>query len=164
MRLLRLSLWFALLAVGLAGCIPSQKNVQQDVDEAAERQAPETLEQWAIAAESGKVQAGWIESFEDPVLVDLVIEAQANNRDIAAAAANVDRAWALARQAGAALAPNVNVTAGATRTGVMDSSRPDSTNLSLGAQATWELDVWGRLRSAQRAATASAQAVAADFR
>ncbi|MGI9293927.1 MAG: efflux transporter outer membrane subunit [Pseudomonadales bacterium] len=164
MKLLRLLISIVLLAVGLAACFPSQEVLQRDVDEATTQQVPESPEQWVQAADSNTVQAGWIESFNDPVLVELVIEAQANNRDLAAAVANVDRAWALARQAGAALRPNVDVTAGAVRTGSLESSRLASTNLSLGAQASWELDVWGRLRSGQRAAVASAEAVAADFR
>ena len=167
MQAVKLSLSIAFLAVWLAGCgsiAPSQKQVERDVTEAVQQQAPEAPTQWQMAADSGAVQAGWIESFNDPVLTGLVIEAQANNRDLAAATANVDRAWALARQAGAALAPDVALTGGAARSGVADSSGPTITNLQLGAQVTWEIDVWGRLRSGQSAAVASAQAVEADFR
>ena len=166
MQIPRLSLAIAVLAGALAGCgvTPTQEEVEQEVSQATQEQAPETPAQWVMAAESGAVQAGWIESFNDPALTALVIEAQANNRDLAATAANVDRAWALARQAGAALAPDVSLTAGGARTGGFDSSRPTTSNLSLGAQVSWEADVWGRLRSGQRSAVASAQAVEADFR
>jgi NodT family efflux transporter outer membrane factor (OMF) lipoprotein len=167
MQTVRLSLSVAFLAVWLWGCgsiAPSQKQVEQDVAEAVQQQAPAAPTQWQMAADSGAVQAGWIESFNDPALTALVIEAQANNRDIAAAAANVDRAWALARQAGAALMPDVGLTAGAARSGVAGSSGPTTTNLSLGLQVSWEVDVWGRLRSGQQAAVAGAQAVEADYR
>ena len=163
----KLSLSIAFLVVWLAGCgsiAPSQKQVERDVTEAVQQQAPAAPTQWQMAADSGAVQVGWIESFNDPLLTGLVIEAQAKNRDLAAAAANVDRAWALARQAGAALTPDVNLTGGAARSGVADSSGPTATNLRLGAQVTWEADVWGRLRSGQRTAVAGAQAVEADFR
>ena len=154
------------LALALAGCgvAPTQEEVEQDVDQAVQSQAPAVPEQWSKAADSGTSQAGWIESFNDPALTALVIEAQSNNRDLVAAAANVDRAWSFARQAGAALKPDVSLTATGARTGSVESSRPDATNLSLGAQVSWEADVWGRLRSGQRAALASAQAVEADFR
>ena len=163
----KLSLSIAFLAVWLAGCgsiAPSQKQVDRNVTEAVQQQAPATPTQWQSAADSGTVQAGWIESFNDSALTALVIEAQENNRDLAAAAANVDRAWALARQAGAALKPSVGLTGDAARTGVADSSRPTTANLSLGVQVAWEADVWGRLRSGQLAAVAGAQAVEADFR
>ena len=153
-----------IVAGGLVGCGVSQEQVERDVEQAVGQETPGTPEQWALAADSGAVQAGWIESFDDPALTALVIEAQANNRDLAAAAANVDRAWALARQAGAILAPNIGVTAGAARSGSGDDSVPTSSNVTLGAQVSWEVDVWGRLRSGQRAAVAGAQAVEADFR
>ncbi|MGI9265314.1 MAG: efflux transporter outer membrane subunit [Gammaproteobacteria bacterium] len=146
------------------GVTPSQEQVERDVDQAAQQQVPETPTQWQMASESGEVQAGWIESFNDPELTTLVIEAQSNNRDLAAAAANVDRAWALARRAGASLSPSVGLTGGVARTGSPSGSVPTSSNLTLGAQVSWEADVWGRLRSGRSAAVAGAQAVEADFR
>ena len=154
------------LAVALAACggAPTQEQIEQGVDQAAQSQAPTVPKQWGTAADSGTVQAGWIESFNDQALMALVIEAQKNNRDLLAAAANVDRAYSLARQAGAALKPEVSLAAAGARTGSVESSRPDATNLSLGAQVSWEADVWGRLRSGERAAVAGAQAVEADFR
>jgi NodT family efflux transporter outer membrane factor (OMF) lipoprotein len=162
----RPTLSVAVLAIVFAGCAtaPSQEQVEQDVERATQSQAPAAPANWGTAAESGTVQAGWIESFNDTMLEALVIEAQSNNRDLATAAANVDRAWALARQAGAALSPDVSLTAAGARTGGADGSRPSTTNLSLGAQVSWEADVWGRLRSGQRGAVASAQAAEADFR
>ena len=154
-----------LVAGGLTACVtPSNEQVESEVSQAAEQRVPETPPEWLMVAESGEVQAGWVESFNDPELTALVIEAQENNRELAAAATNVDRAWALARQAGAALVPSVGITGGAARAGSLDSTLPTSTNLTLGAQVSWELDVWGRIRSGQRAAIAGAQAVEADFR
>lgn len=152
----------ALLFVALTGCggMPAQDAVEQ----ATQEQAPPVPAQWSTETDSGTVQAGWIASFNDPVLTALVIEAQNNNRDLAAAAANVDRAWSFARQAGASLKPELSLNATGTRSGNLDSSRLDTTSLGLGAQVSWEADVWGRLRSGQLAAIASAQAVEADYR
>ena len=157
---------FVSLALVLAGCgtAPSQEQVEQEVDEAAQQQAPAAPAAWASAAESGTVQTGWIESFNDPALTALVIEAQTNNRELVAAAANVDRSWALARQAGAALTPDVSLSVGGSGSGVVDSGSATTSSLSLGAQVSWEADVWGRLRSGQAGAVASAQAAEADLR
>ena len=162
----RLSFPLVLMTAALAACgvTPPQEQVERDVNQAARQQVAEVPEQWQMAAESGAVQAGWVESFNDPELTALVIEAQANNRDLAAAAANVDRAWSLARRAGAALSPNLGVTGGAAGAGSPSGSVPTSSNLSLGAQVSWEADVWGRLRSGQRTVVAGAQAAEADFR
>ena len=116
----RVSTTIALVAGVLVGCgsvAPSAEQVERDVGEAVQQQPPETPTEWQMAADSGTVQAGWIESFNDSALTELVVEAQANNRELVAAAANVDRAWALARQAGAALKPDVSLTAGAARSG-----------------------------------------------
>ncbi|MGI9203157.1 MAG: efflux transporter outer membrane subunit [Woeseiaceae bacterium] len=165
MRTPKLLLWLIAAGITLTGCYtaPPRDEVEQEVSEAVRQQPPETPEQWALA-DAGTVQAGWIESFNDPVLTALVLEAQANNRDLAAAAANVDRAWALARQAGAALVPDVSLGRSAVRSGGFDDSRPTVTTLNVAAQVSWEADVWGRVRSSQRSAVAGAQAVAADFR
>lgn len=155
-----------LLAIVLAGCAaaPSTEQVEQDVDAAVQQQVPLAPTEWNALAKSGTVQAGWIESFNDPVLTALVIEAQANNSDLAAAAANVDRSWALARQAGAALTPDVSLSAAGARSGIADSNGSATTSMNLGVQVSWEADVWGRLRSGQAVAVASAQAAEADFR
>ncbi len=147
----------------LAGCVtPSAEQVERDVAESAREQVPETPDETGVVSEP--VEDGWIASFNDDALIALVIEAQENNRDLAAAAANVDRAWALARQAGAALVPDVSITGSGARTGGLSSGQPTTTQLGLGAQVSWEVDVWGRLRSGRRGAVASAEAVAADFR
>ncbi|MEO1325757.1 MAG: TolC family protein [Pseudomonadota bacterium] len=148
----------------VAGCVtPSNETVERQVDDAAAEQVPDTPSAWSMAAESGAVQTGWIKSFNDSALTALVIEAQSNNRSLAAAAANVERAQALARQAGAALVPEVGVTGGGARGGVASTSQTNASNYSLGTQVSWELDLWGRVRSGNRAAAASAQAAQADL-
>lgn len=154
------------LVVGLAACgvTPSTEQVESDVTQAAQAQVPKSPEGIGRDAGAQVIQVGWVETFNDAELSALVEEAQENNRNLAAAAANVDRAWALARQAGAALVPDVSISGSAARTGGINGNRPTTTNLSLGAQVSWEADVWGRLRSGQRGAIASAQAVEADYR
>jgi len=165
MRITRFGLPFAITAGLLTGCgvAPSREAIEADVDQAVELESPATPASWGTDSGTGAVQVGWIDSFNDPALTNLVVEAQSNNRDLAAAAANVDRAWALARRAGAALSPDVGISAGAGRTGSVDSSAA-ATDLSLGLQISWEADLWGRVRAGQSGAVASAQAREADFR
>jgi NodT family efflux transporter outer membrane factor (OMF) lipoprotein len=122
----------------------------------------------AIAAATDR----WWTGFGDPTLDRLVDDALVQNLDIAAAAARVDQARAVARAAGAALLPEVDLGASAEqdrqslRTPVGSVSNqlglPRSYSLyQLGPQASWELDLFGRLRrfpTAARADRASAEA------
>lgn len=117
---------------------------------------------FASPADSGTVQDGWLASFQDPVLDTLVAEALEHNRDFAAARARLDQAAAQARQAGADLKPQVGYSVGASSAGTTDSSAHTD---KMGASLTlsWELDVWGRLSSAQAAAQESFASRAADL-
>ena len=107
---------------------------------------------------SGTVAAGWLAGFGDPALDALVAEAQAYNADLAIASARVEQAAASVRIAGAALLPAVGAFA---RGGTKLSG--DLSGLSgVGVTASWELDVWGRVRYGRRAALGTYESVQAD--
>lgn len=160
-RLLSIVLTVSLLT---ACAQPTREEIEADVGTAVEAETPAVPESFSTPASAADVQVGWIESFNDPALVKLVKEAQANNKNLRAAAADIERARALARQAGAALAPEVNLTAGAARSGSPGDATRTTSDLSVGVEVSWELDVWGRLAAGARAALASVQAVEADYR
>ncbi len=149
------------IALSLGAC--ASITSREEAGAAARASLPETPEAWAAAQEKlGDVEVGWIAAFNDPTLSALVDEAQTNNKNLQIAAANVERSRALARQAGAALKPNVGLNIGASEGGVLDPGG-SSTQLSAGLQLNWELDVWGRIRSGQQAAAASAESAQADY-
>ena len=130
--------------------------------ETARASLPDTPDVWSSAVENvGDVQIGWIDEIGDPVLSQLVAEAQQNNKDLQIAAANVERSWALAGQAGAGLSPAVSLSSGADRSGNADGL--SSAGYNVGVQASWELDVWGRIRAGNQAAVLSAQSAESDF-
>jgi multidrug efflux system outer membrane protein len=109
------------------------------------------------------VLADWWILFNDSVLNDLVANAQKNNADIQIAVARLGQAQALARQAGAALYPTLNLTASGTRASTGTSVSPSGVGLQtntaqLGLVTAYELDVWGRVRRNIEAATAVATA------
>lgn len=120
---------------------------------------PSAESRWAGVI-SGDVIPGWLSTFNDDKLEALVIEALKNNRSLAAAAANLEVAENLAKQAGAQLAPAVNIGGGGQST-----MRKGSTSNLGGASlnVTWELDIWGRLGAAASAAEESYKASEADF-
>jgi len=101
----------------------------------------------------------WVLTFNNNELNVLVAEALAYNPDLAVAASRVEQARLYARQAGAALWPSAQAMA---RGGGQMS---DGSGLTGGAiSATWELDLWGRVRYGKAAAAAGATSTEADFR
>lgn len=101
------------------------------------------------AAGQAKLPVRWWRALGDPELDRLVGLALAGNLDLRAAWARLDQAHATARKAGAGLYPQINGEAGASGT---HSKAGNSASFTLGVAATYELDLWGRVRSAQNAA------------
>jgi multidrug efflux system outer membrane protein len=100
----------------------------------------------------------WWQVFHDESLAALIGEALANNHDLAIAIARVEEARATAGVARADYAPAISGTASATRS---QSSRasvafgPQFTSAySAALSASWELDLWGRVRRGAEAAFA----------
>ncbi len=159
---------FALIATVAAGAVLSScASVRPANDELAgelsAQSVPVTPDHWTSVRERvGEVQVGWIDAFEDPVLTELVAEAQENNRSLRAAAASVRRANAVARQAGAPLLPSVDGSGGASRTEIVDGPGSNS-NFNVGLQVSYEIDLWNRIEAGEAAAIASAQAAEADY-
>ena len=151
------------LALVLVGCdsIASKEKTDAEVAAALGEETKVTAEEWQMPSDPSEVEVDWLASFNDPILETLVDEAQANNKDLQAASANVQRARALAIQAGAALSPNVGLTTGGGGSGNMEGT--STSDYSVGLQVSWEIDVWGRLAAGERAAQESFEATQADF-
>ena len=95
--MLRMSL--LLSTAVLIGACATVEPAREEARAIASEQVRDTPDYWtAAAARVGDVEAGWVDAFDDPTLVALVAEAQANNRDLRAAALNVERSRLLARQ------------------------------------------------------------------
>ncbi|MEM9168862.1 MAG: TolC family protein [Pseudomonadota bacterium] len=158
-NLAALLLAIPIAATGCASVEPGYKEAARR----AEAALPDIEDEWRAAADSVRGEPiGWIEAFDDPALLALVKEAQENNNDLAAAEAAVERARALARQAGAELSPQLDLVAGTDNSGVVDGD--DRSSYSAGLQLTWEADVWGRIRSGKQSENANFEATQADFR
>ncbi len=118
----------------------------------------------------------WWLAFEDPVLDGFVEQALANNLDITEAAGRLEQARAQARVARSALLPSVNASADASSTsspvdglpfgdiagGAIDRIENENYAASLGA--SYELDLFGRVRGDAGAASQDAVASAYDLR
>jgi NodT family efflux transporter outer membrane factor (OMF) lipoprotein len=115
--------------------------------------------QWTgPGAAAGPVAGAWLATFKDSRLDALVAEAIQHNPDLLVAAARVEVAAQYAALADSTLYPQVNLLArGGGQMG------GDSSGLQgVGLFAEWELDLWGRVRSARATQKASYESVVAD--
>lgn len=108
------------------------------------------------ASEGLPPAADWWTAFGSSELNALIAEAQANNHNLKAAVARVEQAKALAEVAGANLYPVLSGDAAAARSRFSGSAASDS--FSLGLNASWEIDLWGRNRYALSSAEAALRA------
>jgi multidrug efflux system outer membrane protein len=111
----------------------------------------------------GQIPPDWWKLYRDPLLDELVASARSRNADIRLAAARVQEAEALAREAGAARTPEVMAGASAARSRVSTRVIPapqaavplERSQYQLSASTSFELDFWGRLSRAAEAAQAN---------
>jgi NodT family efflux transporter outer membrane factor (OMF) lipoprotein len=105
-----------------------------------------------------KVDDGWLKQFNDPELNELVVEALNNNPDVQIMAARRSQSTALIDAAGGAQYPGVNAIGNTG--GKVGSNGTGLSGYYIGA--SWELDLWGRVRSSIAGAEQNAKAINAD--
>jgi multidrug efflux system outer membrane protein len=156
---MRIRIFAALLAAGLAGCTVGPNYLRPEVESPAA---------WRIdypkAAEVANIK--WWEQFGDPVLNGLVETALRDNRDLRIAAARVDQFIGALTATGSQLYPQIGYGADASRaraSAVGVPPLPPGANpyfslyqVSLGA--SWQLDLFGRVRRLSEAAQAQVYA------
>lgn len=104
-----------------------------------------------------QVDPQWWASFGDPVLSDIVRQALANNTDVATAAVRVEEARARLRLATAQQLPNVTLAGGGNRERYVNPFGEAVEAWAGQGQASiaYDLDLFGRLRTASAAARAA---------
>ena len=95
----------------------------------------------------------WEELFTDTCLQQLVRQGLAANADLAVARLQVEEAQATLRQSKLAYLPSVQLEPTGTLSG-FDGQKTQKT-YSVGASASWEIDLFGKLRNSKRQALAS---------
>jgi NodT family efflux transporter outer membrane factor (OMF) lipoprotein len=119
-----------------------------------------------VVAEAAMPPLDWWRLFRSAELTDLIEQARASNLDIAVAIAQIVQADAQSRVAGSALLPVVDLNGSATRSRASQSTGGAATAgggsernlLSASLTASYEIDFWGKNRSALRAAEETAVA------
>ncbi|GAB7125576.1 efflux transporter outer membrane subunit [Silvimonas sp. JCM 19000] len=106
----------------------------------------------------------WWQQAGDRVLTQLIATAEADSPTLDQAWANIENARATLASDNAALWPQISGNASVTRAGDKRSEAvPASTNRSVGADASWELDLFGKIKRNQQAANARITARVADW-
>jgi NodT family efflux transporter outer membrane factor (OMF) lipoprotein len=124
------------------------------------------LEGWKTAEpRDHELRGKWWELYDDPVLNGLEEQVNVSNQTLAQAEAQFRQARALVAQARAAYFPIVDLSAGTSRSQAASASggsRSAVNRHNVSLDASWEPDLWGRVRKTVEANVAAAQASAAD--
>lgn len=153
--------WVAGLIL-LTGCRTSTPSMKMSGSEVPASWVTPVSDAELLAAQELAV---WWTLFEDERLTRLVQVALDENLSLQSAAAKVEEAFALRAVAAGEKVPAVNATGGVFETGQSALAGGASfTGYSVGFDASWELDLWGRIRKTVDAADASARASIEDMR
>lgn len=116
-----------------------------------------------VAESKVAVQKDWWTHFNDPVLNQLIEAALKNNQDLAFITAKVDEARAKLGITSSEALPRIDLTGGGRRSEASKNQTGKESQISsdykLAAQASWELDLWGRVRNSTAAAKQDLMAV-----
>src|SRR5688572_11297797 len=141
-------------ALLLAGCVsvPAIDPASLPASAPAFKEAPA-----ASTATNAQEQGAWWRVFQDPILDALVDRAERNNNSIHVAAARLAQARALVRTADAQRMPQVGVGGGVSRSADLITGGRPLTVGAAGANLAYEIDLFGRLAEATRAANLDAK-------
>jgi NodT family efflux transporter outer membrane factor (OMF) lipoprotein len=121
------------------------------------------------APRDGFDRGAWWSIYGDKLLDSLERQVEVSNQNVLAAVAAYQQAAALTREARANLFPVIGVASGVTRAQQGGSSsgasfsRGPQTSYSVEGTASWDLDVWGKIRRQVESNAAAAQVSAADL-
>lgn len=111
-------------------------------------------------SDSSTVQNNWISFFNDPELDSIVAEAVRYNVDLRISSARIEQASGYVKASQAALRPAVSLL------GRSSTKMGDDLNSGLSGalfSASWEIDIWGKLRNARNANQALLDATQNDY-
>ena len=153
---MRHKLWLTgLLLAPLAGCMVGPDYQRPDIDD------PQTFLYQPKDVQQ-TVDTQWWKAFGDPVLDQLIGDALANNRDVKIASANVLSASGVLTSTRAPLFPQLGYEGDASRQRLPDGGLGGSavpiknpySSYQAFAGASWEIDLWGRVRRLSESAQA----------
>jgi len=168
LKTVRLFQWIScLMLLGmLSGCMsgPDYKRPDAPVPEKWQQQTQEET------SDAPTDISEWWTLFGDDVLTDLIEQASRENLDLKTAFSRIEEAVAVRGIARGEYFPTIDGVGGAGATRIsdvnggntLDNRSPDL--FTVGLDASWEIDFWGRIRRSVQSADASLQASIEDYR
>jgi len=149
------------VAALLGGC--SHYNVVPGtiLDGKIKQEAPNAPAAFKSSYLGGKVQDGWLKTFRDPTLNQLVKEGQQHNPDLLISLTRIERAVALMRLTHADQMPQLSLKSNYQYRSWEASEKHDKGDISL--SLGWEPDLWGRVANALTSDAELTVATMADF-
>lgn len=102
----------------------------------------------------------WWQEFNDEKLNELILSALANNSDLLIALNNLERARIQMNLSKIEFLPNSTLSGASTKN---KANANENNSHSLSGSASWEIDLWGRVRNSARAGIASFKASQYDY-
>jgi NodT family efflux transporter outer membrane factor (OMF) lipoprotein len=123
---------------------------------------------WTVAEPQDQLARGkWWEVFGEKELNTLIEQVEVSNQNLKISEAKYRQALALVQSARSALLPTLSASVSSTRSRTPAArslgDNAVATSHTLALDASWELDLWGRIRRQIESSDASAQASAADL-
>ena len=152
----RSAIALAVFTLVLAGCMLGPDYQRPSID------APGVF-RFEDKAAKDLANTGWWEQIKDPVLNDLIRTALAENKDVKIAAARLEEYLGKYGVSRSQLFPQVGANANGSRNRATQSAVPAAlppdvdpqyTNIQATLYASWEIDVWGKIRRLNEAARA----------
>lgn len=165
----RVGVLAALVSLGISACSLAPTYKVPDVpvaDQYANANSP-----WTEAKPADHLDRdAWWKLYGDPRLDDLQTKLIANNASLAAALAHYEQSEAFTRQVRSSLFPTIGLNANGQRDRESDTrplrgatSPATYSSYTIGAQADYEVDLWGRVRDSVAAGTDEQAAAAGDL-
>jgi len=123
------------------------------------------------ATDSAPLETGWLKAFNDPQLEAIVAEALKNNLDLEAASTRIVVAANIVTEVRAQMLPIIGIAGAAATAGMYDEDggflgkhrNPIKNSSSILGAASWELDIWGKIRSQTAASREGLAATQDDY-
>ena len=157
---------FSSLSIGLMACLLMAGCMTQPAYRTPEVRMPAAWHAPQPHASSRQQLADWWARFDDPVLSQLIRTAEEGSPSLAQAAARIDGARATLASSQAGAFPSVSASAGLSRARQAQTQQSGGSTLtsrSTGLDASWEIDLFGKLRKGSEAAEARLEARVADW-
>jgi NodT family efflux transporter outer membrane factor (OMF) lipoprotein len=163
---------FISLAILLAGCLAPKYSPPTIETPAAFKENSGTnnidTNIWQLAQPNDAViRSNWWEMFNDPVLSSLEEQVAISNQNVAVAFENFMAAHAVVREDQGQYFPTASAAPAVSRQrnfgGSFSLRSPMTTIYDVPFDASWEPDLWGKIRNTVKAAKGTAQADAADL-